>query len=415
MGLEVVVVVAIGAVILGGCGSSGTSKSGSGSRTVSSSSSTSTVVTVTPPPRGTPKINGSSRVSCSCATVGSTLTLVKLTGVSDGNGGTVTRSFQVYRPAGLPTSGQRAPALLLFGGSGGCGATISSPHWQQIAAANHFLVIYDEMPVGHNQDGTTTGCSWEKKWVAGHSSGANTTCGTVGCVPDDEGYVSAVVANIIANQHVDPRRIYAAGASSGAAMVEDIMCDPASSYNNSTKFRGYMVDSSSLQLFPNNPWGGLGGGGGQPNCPATNNHFFFSVALSDHGQDSAFFNDSSSEQHLTVPQLTEYMAHRLRCPAPTREGTLGPTVPGQNKTVRFRVEGPCGSWIARGPAVEGFEVIGGAHEWSCQDSFTPYLGGPCNDRTSPTARLSASGRPLTDGLDLEQQEWDQMAAGVSYR
>jgi hypothetical protein len=200
--------------------------------------------------------------------VGSSLTLVKLTGVSDGNGGTETSSFQVYRPAGLPRSGQRAPALLLFGGSGGCGATISSPHWQPI---------------------------------------------------------------------------------------------------------------------------------------------------SNHGQDAAFFNDSSGEQHLTVPQLTEYMAHRLRCPAPKREGTLGPTVPGQNKTVRFRVEGPCGSWIARGPAVEGFEVIGGAHEWSCQDSFTPYIGGPCNDRTSPTAPLSGSGRPLTDGLDLEQQEWHQMAAGVSYR
>jgi polyhydroxybutyrate depolymerase len=324
-------------------------------------------------------VTGASLAACTPAPCEPPAGVERLTlaNVSNDDGSTSPREYGIYRPRNL--SGP-APAVIVFYGNGSCGVTPAG-RFSELAVANRFVVVYVAVPPAAPPCGRT----WEKRNVG--------PSGTT--VPDDEPYVRAVVNDITRcpGECVDPQRIYAAGISSGGSMVGDVMCD----VENSPLFRGYLIDSSSLELF-----------GGTPHCPSTNRNFFVMLALGSYGADAGLYYDTAPKPHLDVSAFAAWAADRLECPSEPQEDMLGSPVAS---TLAYTYAGPCAFAATGSPAVMSFGVLGGAHGWSCQDSDPQAPLNACPGMPEPPGL--ENGLPRTNGLFVEEQFWDFVAHGVS--
>ncbi len=117
--------------------------------------------------------------------------------------GGVSRSFHVYRPAGL---GDGAPLVVMMHGGFGNGAQAErSYHWDGEADAGHFLVAYP--------DGLM------RAWNAGGCCGEPQRTDT-----DDVAFITAMVSAIEQRTPIDRARVYATGMSNGAMMALRLGC-----------------------------------------------------------------------------------------------------------------------------------------------------------------------------------------------
>lgn len=333
--------------------------------------------------------SGASQATCTpapCLSSG-TITTYELANVENGDGTTSTRAYGVYRPANLtPSPGNLAPAILVFYQSGNCGLKPSG-RFASLAPSERFVVVYMEVPCPPTRGDN----NWDKR---------NVDPGTPTAI-NDEPYVTAVVKAITQcpgsgaepNQCVDPQRIYAAGTSSGGNMVADIMCD----VENSPSFRGYLIDSSSLQLF-----------GGEPACPSSNRDFFVMMALSNYGIDGGLYYDTAPNPHLDVPAFADWAAARLGCTSKRVEGAIGSPVAS---TLLYTYPGPCAYAGAGSPAVVTLGVQSGEHTWVCQDSDRNAQPNACSWMSNPPG-LTSRGFPNTNGLFIEECFWNFVARDV---
>ncbi len=195
----------------------------------------------------TTTINGASLAVCNPSPCSSgSITSYTIPNVSNDDGTTSSRTYQVYRPSHLTSSpSNKAPAVFVFGGAGSCGSSSATGRMKGgFADTNRIIVVMVEIPCGRSGSNAN---NWIKKQV-------NSATATI---PNDEPAVAAIYNAVTQcpssgggpNQCVDPVRVYADGASSGGNMVADIMCD----VNNSPLFRGYEIDSSGMQLFNGSP------------------------------------------------------------------------------------------------------------------------------------------------------------------
>ena len=117
--------------------------------------------------------------------------------------GGVSRTFHLYRPAGLSDG---APLVVMLHGGFGTGAQAErSYHWDSEADAGHFLVAYP--------DGLM------RAWNAG------TCCGEPQRTnADDVGFITAMVGAIEQEIPIDRARVYATGMSNGAMMALRLGC-----------------------------------------------------------------------------------------------------------------------------------------------------------------------------------------------
>lgn len=335
-------------------------------------------------------ISGASQALCTpspCLSAGG-FTQYTLEEVPNGDGTSSSREYAAERPQNLaPSPTNLAPAILVFYEGGNCGLSgVPAGRFNSFAAQNKFIVVYMEVPCARGDN------NWDKRNVDPATSTA----------VNDEPYVTAVVQAITQcpsteaqpNQCVDPRRIYAAGTSSGGNMTADVMCD----VENSPLFRGYLIDSSSLQLF-----------GGAPACPSRNRSFFVMMALSNYGIDGGLYYDTAPSPHLDVPLFADWAASRLGCESPRVDDAIGSPVAS---TLRYVYSGPCAYAAAGSQAVVTLGVQNGGHTWYCQDSDaaapTPY----CPAIPDPPG-LTPNGLPYTNGLFIEEDFWKFVAQGVS--
>jgi poly(3-hydroxybutyrate) depolymerase len=337
----------------------------------------------------TATIDGASQAVCTpspCLAADKPISF-ELEGVENGDGTTSTREYGVERPRHLTASPtNRAPAVLVFYQGGNCGLKPSG-RFASLAPRERFVVVYMEVPCGRGDN------NWDKRNVDPQTSTA----------VNDEPYVSAVVEAITQcpgseaaiDQCVDPQRIYAAGASSGGNMVADVMCD----VENSPRFRGYLIDSSSLQLF-----------GGAPSCPSANRGYFAMLALSNYGIDGGLYYDEAANPHLDVPAFADWAAARLGCTGRRVDDAVGYPIAS---TLRYSYAAPCAYATAGSQAVVALGVQDGGHTWTCQDSDAQAQPLECTNMPVPPG-LTAGGLPDTNGLFVEREFWDFVAKGASY-
>jgi dienelactone hydrolase len=330
--------------------------------------------TATIPP-GRRGITGASQARCTpgpCSALDPPVSHT-LSGVANGDGTTSTRAYAVVRPHGLVASStNRAPAVLVFYAGDNCGFEHPG-RWSQLAVVHRFIVVALEAQCSVK--------NWRKRNILSPRP----------VKVSDEPYVNAVVRAIerCPGECVDPRRVYAVGESSGGSMVADVMCDA----ENSSLFRGFFIDDSSLPLYQ-----------GVPDCPTTNVGFFVMMALSNYSIDRGLYDNTASRPHLTVPAFAAWAAHRLRCTSSVVPGALG--------TARtYSYDAPC-AFATGGTAVMTLGVINGGHGWGCQDSDPSAVRDGCPGMPVPPG-LGPNGRPKTGGLFIEGAFWRLVSRGSS--
>jgi poly(3-hydroxybutyrate) depolymerase len=335
-------------------------------------------------------VTGASQATCTPSPCLSAtgFTQYTLENVPNGDGTASTREYAVERPQNLaPSPANLAAAVVVFYEGGNCGLNgVPAGRFGSLAAEQRFVVVYMEVPCARGDN------NWDKRNVDPETSSA----------VNDEPYVTAVVHAITQcpssgaqpNQCVDPQRVYAAGTSSGGNMTADVMCD----VENSPLFRGYLIDSSSLQLFE-----------GAPACPSRNRSFFVMMALSNYGIDGGLYYDTAPSPHLDVPLFADWAASRLGCESRRIDDAIGSPVAS---TLRYVYSGPCAYAVAGSQAVVTLGVQNGGHTWYCQDSDAAAPTPHCPGIPDPPG-LTPNGLPYTNGLFVEEDFWNFVAQSVS--
>jgi len=119
----------------------------------------------------------------------------------------VERSFRVCAPPRRSGEGKRRrPLIVLLHGGGGTGVGISRQgDWDRMAVQEGFVTLAP--------DGTS------RAWNAGTCCGPPERDGV-----DDEGFVLAAVASVMAEHAIDPTRVFATGLSNGGMMAYRLAC-----------------------------------------------------------------------------------------------------------------------------------------------------------------------------------------------
>lgn len=118
--------------------------------------------------------------------------------------GGLTRTFHLYRPAGL--TGPAPLVVMLHGGFGDGAQAERAYHWDAEADAGHFVVAY---PDGVDR-------AWNAGTCCGRPQRANV---------DDVGFLTEMVATIEAQIPIDTARVYVTGMSNGAMMALRLGCE----------------------------------------------------------------------------------------------------------------------------------------------------------------------------------------------
>jgi polyhydroxybutyrate depolymerase len=121
----------------------------------------------------------------------------------------VSRQFIVHVPPGYDGSLPVPLVLDIHGLTSNAAQQESFTGWRQKADANGFLVVY---PNG-----------LDASWNAGSLCCGNSLLNGV----DDEGFLRAVVTDVLRNACIDPKRVYATGLSNGGAMSHLLACRAA--------------------------------------------------------------------------------------------------------------------------------------------------------------------------------------------
>lgn len=125
------------------------------------------------------------------------------------------RPYLVYTPSGV---GMNAAVVFVLGGVGSTATSNAAElGWTQEADRDHFVVVFPE-PVATNPfkplAKSTNVTFWEMQGSRTHILGP-----TMPAV-DDDGYLLAVLKDVLHKQHVDRKRVFFAGFSSGSGMVQ---------------------------------------------------------------------------------------------------------------------------------------------------------------------------------------------------
>lgn len=116
------------------------------------------------------------------------------------------RTYALYRPASLNRLRPVPLVIMLHGGFGSGRQAENAYRWDEKADQEGFVVAYPD-GIGHS-------------WNAG-----GTCCGPANRDRiDDVAFLTRLIAHLVKAEHIDPRKVYLAGMSNGAAMAYRYGC-----------------------------------------------------------------------------------------------------------------------------------------------------------------------------------------------
>ena len=116
------------------------------------------------------------------------------------------RTYSVYRPPGLARNNPVPLVVVLHGGFGTGNQAEKSYRWDETAQTRGFVVAYPD--------------GYRRSWNAGGGCCGPALRDNV----DDIGFLTAMIRAVSKSDNIDPRRIYLAGISNGAAMSYRYAC-----------------------------------------------------------------------------------------------------------------------------------------------------------------------------------------------
>jgi polyhydroxybutyrate depolymerase len=242
-----------------------------------------------------------------------------------------TRSYLVHVPPGA-TAG--APVVLAFHGGGGTPAGMAHiTHLDRVADEHGFVVVYPE--------------GFGKSWAGGKGDTPADRAGV-----DDVGFVSALIDRLVAEDGVDPHRVFATGHSSGGFMSERLGCQLADRIAGIAPVSATLLTNLAPTCTPARPMPVLLiQGTADPLVPYGGGH----VAGRGPGGNPT----------LSAPATAAHWAAVNGCPA-TPTTVAAPPVVADGTRVRTDTYGPC-----TGAPVTLSTVIGGGHTWPGGQQYLP--------------------------------------------
>jgi polyhydroxybutyrate depolymerase len=116
------------------------------------------------------------------------------------------RSYLLYRPAGLAATSPVPLVVMLHGRYDSDDYAEKAYHWDEVADAHGFVVVYPD--------------GYHRMWNAGHCCGRAQKDNI-----DDVGFLSELIRQVTKSQNIDPKRVYIAGMSMGALMAYRMACE----------------------------------------------------------------------------------------------------------------------------------------------------------------------------------------------
>ncbi|MET9486915.1 PHB depolymerase family esterase [Nocardia sp. NPDC006630] len=252
------------------------------------------------------------------------------------SGGT-SRHYLIHRPAESPAGA--LPVVLIFHGGGGTPESmVTSTHFDTLADAQGFLAVY---PAG-------TGKSWND------GRGGDTRAGAAGV--DDVGFVSALIDHLVADDGVDPGRVYATGISNGAMFIEDLGCRLSGKLAAIAPVAGPLPAADENDCTPAHPLAVLEmHGTADPIVPYGGGPV--RVTSGNHG-------GRGSSPVLSVADTQNFWRTRDACDPVATTALPQQSADGTSVSVET-------STCASGSAVELYSVTGGGHTWPGGPQYLP--------------------------------------------
>jgi len=134
------------------------------------------------------------------------------------------RIYGLYRPSGLTNAvGNKVPVVIAFKAAGGGSSEVpdleTTSGWDSVADANRFIVAYAKKRIG------PVNSQYLVPDISANKGAACVEPNCLGPTDSDEPYVRDMIAHLIANENVDPLKVYVAGQSAGGGMAENVACD----------------------------------------------------------------------------------------------------------------------------------------------------------------------------------------------
>ncbi len=123
------------------------------------------------------------------------------------------RPVQLYIPASRPSGAPTALIVVLHGYTGNAAGVVEFFGLRPLADQRGFVIAAPQ--------GTTDG-QGDTFWNASRAC-----CNFQGSGVDDSGFLSRVIATVVATQRIDPARVYVVGHSNGAFMAHTFACQHA--------------------------------------------------------------------------------------------------------------------------------------------------------------------------------------------
>ena len=119
------------------------------------------------------------------------------------------RRYLIDKPNDLVGGASMPVIIVLHGGGGNAETARTMTRFTQKAAAGGAILVYPDGTARYDR------MRMLKTWNAGHCCGH-----AMKSKVDDVGFIRALIDEIIASDHADPRRIYVTGMSNGAMMTQ---------------------------------------------------------------------------------------------------------------------------------------------------------------------------------------------------
>jgi polyhydroxybutyrate depolymerase len=133
--------------------------------------------------------------------------------------GGVERTYVVFRPPSLDQNREAPLIIAMHGYTVDTTWMESNSHFDDLATNNGFVVVY---PQG-------LGDAWNAGRCCGHDNN------------DDVEFIKAVIDRLVADDHVDPKRVFATGMSNGGLMAQRLACEAADRITAVTSVSGSLV------------------------------------------------------------------------------------------------------------------------------------------------------------------------------
>jgi polyhydroxybutyrate depolymerase len=240
------------------------------------------------------------------------------------------RTYLVHRPPGFHAG---LPVVLAFHGGGGTAAGMARlSGLDAVADAHGFVVVYPQ-GIGNS-------------WAGGKGDTPADEAGV-----DDVGFVDALIDRLVAEDGIDPTRVFATGMSSGGFMTQRLGCELASRIAGIAPVAATLIETIAQTCAPGvhmpvleiqgtaDPLVPYGGGHVRGRGPGGN-------------------------PTLAAPATIAHWASVNGCSAPPRTAAL-PVVARDGTRVRTDTY-PCPG----GPVVL-YTVVGGGHTWPGGEQYLP--------------------------------------------